>query len=68
MRLWGGIGMNFRDLILAAKAGDNIAFETILDMYKPLIMKESIINGFFDEDLYQEQSMVLSKCIERFNL
>ena len=52
MRLWGGIGMNFRDLILAAKAGDNIAFETILDMYKPLIMKESIINGFFDEDLY----------------
>lgn len=68
MRLWGGIGMNFRDLILAAKSGDDIAFETILDMYKPLIMKESIINGFFDEDLYQEQSMVLSKCIERFNL
>ncbi len=60
--------MNFRDLILAAKEGDNIAFETILNMYKPLIMKESIINGFFDEDLYQEQSMVLSKCIERFNL
>lgn len=60
--------MNFRDLILAAKSGDDIAFETILDMYKPLIMKESIINGFFDEDLYQEQSMVLSKCIERFNL
>ena len=60
--------MNFSDLILAAKAGDNIAFETILNMYKPLIMIESIINGFFDEDLYQEQSMVLSKCIERFNL
>ena len=60
--------MNFRDLILAAKEGDNIAFETILNMYKPLIMIESIINGFFDEDLYQEQSMVLSKCIERFNL
>lgn len=60
--------MNFRDLILAAKAGDNIAFETILDMYEPLIMKESILNGFFDEDLYQEQRMVLKKCILLFEL
>lgn len=60
--------MNFRDLILAAKAGDNIAFETILSMYEPLIMKESIINGFFDEDLCQEQRMVLKKCIEQFEL
>ena len=60
--------MNFRDLILAAKNNDNIAFETILKMYEPLIMKESIINGFFDEDLYQEQRMVLRKCIEQFEL
>lgn len=60
--------MNFRDLILAAKNNDNIAFETLLNMYEPLIMKESILNGFFDEDLYQEQRMVLQKCIERFEL
>ncbi|MGN0493278.1 MAG: helix-turn-helix domain-containing protein [Acutalibacteraceae bacterium] len=60
--------MNFRDLLLAAKNNDNIAFETILKMYEPLIMKESIINGFFDEDLYQEQRMVLRKCIEQFEL
>lgn len=60
--------MNFRDLMLAAKNNDNIAFETILNMYEPLIMKESILNGFFDEDLYQEQRMVLQKCIEHFEL
>lgn len=60
--------MNFRDLLLAAKNNDNIAFETILKMYEPLIMKESIINGFFDEDLYQEQRMVLRKCIEQFKV
>lgn len=60
--------MNFKDLILAAKNNDNIAFETILKMYEPLIMKESILNGFFDEDLYQEQRMVLRKCIDQFEL
>ena len=60
--------MNFRDLMLAAKNNDNIAFESILNMYEPLIMKESILNGFFDEDLYQEQRMVLQKCIEHFEL
>ena len=60
--------MNFRDLMLAAKNNDNIAFETILNMYEPLIMKESILNGLFDEDLYQEQRMVLQKCIEHFEL
>ena len=60
--------MNFRDLMLAAKNNDNIAFETILKMYEPLIMKESILNGFFDEDLYQEQRIVLRKCIVQFEL
>ena len=43
--------MNFRDLIISAQNGDSIAFETILNMYRPLIMRESIINGSFDEDL-----------------
>ena len=58
--------MNFRDLIFAAQNGDSIAFETILNMYRPLIMRESIINGSFDEDLFQEQCIVLNKCIKQF--
>ena len=58
--------MTFRELIIAAQNGDERVFETILDMYHPLLMKESIINGFFDEDLFQEQCEVLTKCINRF--
>jgi len=58
--------MNFKELLDAAKKGNSIAFETILDMYKPLLMKESIIDGVFDEDLYQELCAVLTKCVQNF--
>ena len=58
--------MNFMELLNAAKIGDSVAFETILNMYKPLIMKESIIDGRFDEDLYQELCTVLTKCVKNF--
>ena len=58
--------MTFRKLIIAAQNGDNYAFETIMDMYYPLLMKESIINGSFDEDLFQEQCEVFTKCVKRF--
>ena len=59
--------MTFRELIMVAQNRDEVAFETILEMYNPLIMKESIINGSFDEDLFQEQCEVLTKCINRFS-
>lgn len=58
--------MNFRILIKKAQNGDDASFEEILKMYRPLIMKESIINGSFDEDLFQEQCIVLNKCINMF--
>ena len=41
-------------------------YEEILNMYRPLIMKESIVNGLFDEDLFQEQCIILNKCIKKF--
>ena len=58
--------MTFRELIIAAQNGDERAFETILDMYHPLLMKESIVNGSFDEDLFQEQCEVFTKCVKCF--
>jgi len=58
--------MNFKELIFAAQKGDANAFETIFAMYRPLLMKESIICGVFDEDLFQEQCIVLSRCIMLF--
>lgn len=58
--------MNFKDLIIDAQKGEQYAFEEILNMYRPLIMKESIVNGLFDEDLFQEQCIILNKCIKQF--
>ena len=46
--------MNFKELLLRAQAGDQRAQEKLLSLYQPLLMKESVVNGFFDEDVYQE--------------
>ena len=37
--------MKFQDLLLRAKAGEQDAIHTILEMYKPLLLKESIVLG-----------------------
>ncbi|MEE1327941.1 MAG: helix-turn-helix domain-containing protein [Oscillospiraceae bacterium] len=60
--------MSFRDILLRAKLGDETAKVMLLEQYKPMLIKGSIINGRFDEDLYQEQCMVLMKCINLFNI
>ena len=48
--------MNFLELLICAKAGDNEAAERILTMYQPILVKESVLDGALDEDLYQELS------------
>ena len=60
--------MDFKDKLFLAKCGDEVAFGEILNMYRPLLMKESIINGVLDEDLYQELCIVLIRCIQGFKL
>lgn len=60
--------MNFKELLLQAKAGRETAMISILEMYKPLLIKNSIINGRFDEDLYQELCVVLLGCILTFRV
>lgn len=40
----------------------------LLLMYRPLFLKESIVDGVFDEDLYQELCIVFLRCIRRFHL
>ena len=56
----------FKELILKAQRGDHNAQEELLGMYKPLLMKESVIDGVYDEDLYQELCYRFLVCIERF--
>lgn len=58
--------MSFREMLLRAKAGDEKAKLNLLEKYKPLLIKNAILNGFFDEDLYQEQCLILMRCINLF--
>ncbi len=60
--------MRFKDLLLQAKTGDEKAVTEFLMMYRPLLLKESIVEGVFDEDLYQELCIVFLRCIQRFRL
>lgn len=60
--------MRFKDLLLQAKIGDEKAFGELLSMYRPLLLKESIVDGVFDEDLYQELCIVFLRCIRMFRL
>lgn len=60
--------MNFKEMLLQAKAGREPAVMDLLEMYKPLLVKNAIINGRFDEDLYQELCIILLKCIAQFRI
>ena len=57
--------MNFYELLILAKSGDDLANEKILAMYQPLLTKESVIDGVWDEDLYQELCIQLFLCIRK---
>ena len=60
--------MNFERLLLKAKEGNADAVLKIFEIYKPLLIKNAIVNGRFDEDLYQELVSTLLQCIQRFQI
>lgn len=60
--------MNFERLLLKAKEGNADAVLKILEIYKPLLIKNAIVNGRFDEDLYQELVSTSLQCIQRFQI
>lgn len=60
--------MEFEELLFRAKMNDKQAIEQITEIYQPLIIKNSLVNGVFDEDLYQELMVELLKCIQTFQV
>lgn len=60
--------LNFKELIIRAKRGEKSAIEELLEMYRPLLTKESIVEGVFDEDLYQELCYRFVQCIDKFEI
>jgi hypothetical protein len=60
--------MTFKELITLVKDNDINAIKEITAMYKPLLVKESVINGVFDEDLYQELWLTLLNCVRKIKI
>ena len=60
--------MNFEDLLRRAKEGEAEAIQQIHRMYRPLLIKNAMELGIFDEDLYQELCAALLQCIRIFTI
>ena len=60
--------MEFDELLFRVKMNDKQAIEQITEIYRPLIIKNALVNGIFDEDLYQELMVELLKCIRTFQV
>lgn len=60
--------MNIKDLLILAKQGDSSAMETLLEAYRPLMVNNAIIDGVFDEDLFQELQIVFMHCFQVFRI
>ncbi len=58
--------MEFEEILYRAKFGDKQAMEQIVEMYRPLLIKNALVGGIFDEDLYQELLTELLKCIRYY--
>ncbi len=48
--------------------GDQRAKEMIVSLYQPLLATEAVVNGVFDEDLYQELCETLFICIRTLRI
>lgn len=59
---------DFRNLLIKAKQGDDTSFNELLVLYKPLLLRESVVDGVYDEDLYQENCIIFFKCIRTIAL
>ena len=45
---------NFKELLYSAQSGNTEAMNELLEMYRLLLIKNSLVDGVVDEDLYQE--------------
>ena len=59
--------MTFEQMLRRAKDGDHEAITSILLMYQPMLLKNAVLDGRLDEDLYQELCIVFMRCIDRFD-
>ncbi|EPM6849813.1 helix-turn-helix domain-containing protein [Enterococcus faecalis] len=60
--------MSIKQLFLNCSNNDELALETLLLKFHPLMMKMALKYGYFDEDCYQECAIAMLKSINRFSI
>lgn len=60
--------MEFEELLMRAKAGDKAAKEELYNIFRPGLLHKSVVDGRFDEDLFQALCEKLLICIEKFDI
>ena len=60
--------MDFKELLIRAKRGEKNVQEKLLKMYEGLLVREAIVEGVFNEDLYQELCYRFIRCIDVFEV
>ena len=60
--------MTFEQMLRRAKGGDQEASTSILLMYQPMLLKNAVLDGRLDEDLYQELCITLMRAIDLFRI
>ena len=58
--------MDFQNLLSEAQSNNSESVIQIIEKYKPLLTKESLFNGHFDEDLCQILVVTVPICIRLF--
>ena len=58
--------MEFEEILFRAQQGDKKVVERILEMFHPMLIRNALIKGIFDEDLYQELVIEVLRCIRYF--
>ena len=58
--------MKFKELLKSAAEGNELALGALYRMYQPIIVKMSMLNDEFDEDLHQEQMICFWRCVKKF--
>jgi hypothetical protein len=59
---------DFKKTLTLAKMGDDKAVQQIIDMYRWLVVKESSVDGVFDQDLMQQLYKTVLACIRAFEI
>lgn len=60
--------IDFEKMLRRAQMRDKSAIEFLLNLYRPLLIRLSKVNGRLDEDLYQELCITLLRCIRLFRI